>query len=298
MSASPSTRVAVAQMRSGSDVVDNRASISALIVQAAEAGAQLVSLPEYATYLGPSSRLGEVAESVENGPTTDLVRHLATRLKISVIVGSLVELSADGIYNTSVFIDNDGNVAGKYRKVHLFTSTLPTAAASESDGITPGSELTVVDWHGWRVGLSICFDLRFPELYRELSSLHADVLSIPAAFTTVTGRDHWEVLLRARAIENQAYVIAPAQIGKFDGGESFGRSAIVDPWGTVSAVVGDTDGTGIATAELTHERVAQVRTQLPALANRRFGRSALGSAPLSTARIAAVREKVNPCVVC
>ncbi|MDV6286474.1 carbon-nitrogen hydrolase family protein [Rhodococcus jostii] len=271
---SSSTRVAVAQMRSGTDVAANRASIVALTEQAAAAGAQLVAFPEYATYLGPDTAFADVAESIESGPTVTALRDLARQHNISILLGSMVESGADGaLHNTSVFVDARGEVAAAYRKVHLFTSTIAGASGSESDRITPGTQLTVVRWSDWNLGLSICFDVRFPELYRELAAMKADVLTIPAAFTTVTGKDHWDVLLRARAIENQAYVIAPAQIGKFDGGESFGRSCVIDPWGTVLAVVGDGDGEGIAVADIKRARLQQVRTDLPALANRRFARA-------------------------
>jgi predicted amidohydrolase len=291
MSGSIATRVAVAQMRSGTDVTTNLAVIADLTGQAATAGADLVAFPEYATYLGPDSRFAEVAESAHDGRIISHIRELAVQYDISILLGSMVESVSDALHNTSVFVDASGQLAGVYRKVHLFTSTLENAVGSESDRITPGSELTLVKWRDWNFGLSICFDVRFPELYRELAGLNADVLTIPAAFTSVTGRDHWNVLLRARAIENQAYVIAPAQIGKFDGGESFGRSCIIDPWGTIIAVVGDGDETGIAIAELKHSRVEQVRKQLPALANRRFGRASL---PTSTETDQT--ERINPCV--
>lgn len=274
----PSTCVAVGQLRTGTDVAANRAGIVVLVEQAAAGGAQLIALPEYATYLGPDTAFRSVAESVTDGPTVSLLGDLARKHGLSILLGSMVESGTDGeLYNTSVLIDARGEVAGTYRKIHLFTSTIPGASGSESDRITAGAEPTVVPWRGWNLGLSICFDVRFPELYRELAARQADVLTIPAAFTAFTGKDHWDVLLRARAIENQAYVIAPAQVGKFAGGESFGRSCIIDPWGTVLATVGDSDGTGIAFAQLNHERLEQVRTELPALANRRFGR-----APVST----------------
>jgi predicted amidohydrolase len=273
---SASTRVAVAQLRSGTDVAANRQSITELIEQAAASGAHLVAFPEYATYRGDNAAFADVAESVETGPTVSALRALARRHGIGILLGSLVEAGADGaVHNTSVFVNANGEVAGTYRKIHLFISDLPEARGSESSYITPGNQLTVVGWDGWNVGLSICFDIRFPELYRELAAIGTDVISIPAAFTAFTGKDHWDVLLRARAIENQAYVIAPAQAGKYEGGESFGRSSIIDPWGTVLAVVGDGDGTGIAIADLKRDRLRQVRADLPALANRRFGRAAV-----------------------
>ena len=164
-----------------------------------------------------------------------------------------------------------------YRKIHLFTSTIPGAEGSESKWITSGEQEVVSSWRQWQVGLSVCFDVRFPELYRELCARGAEILSIPAAFVSFTGPDHWEVLLRARAIENQAYVLAPAQIGPYDGGSTYGRSCIIDPWGTVLAVVGDEDGTGIAVADLKRSRLDSVRTKLPVLASRRFARSSIAS---------------------
>lgn len=269
-----STCVAVGQLRSGTDVTANRASIVALVERAAAGGAQLIAFPEYATYLGPDTAFRSVAEPVPDGPTVSVLGDLARKHGLSILLGSMVEAGADGqLYNTSVLIDASGEVAGTYRKIHLFTSTIPGASGSESDRITAGTDPTVVNWRGWNLGLSICFDVRFPELYRELTAMQADVLTIPAAFTAFTGKDHWDVLLRARAIENQAYVIAPAQVGTFEGGESFGRSCIIDPWGTVLATVGDGDGIGIAFAYLNRQRLEQVRTVLPALANRRFGRT-------------------------
>ncbi len=273
---SASTRVAVAQLRSGTDVAANLQSIIELTEEAATAGAQLVAFPEYATYLGDNAAFADVAEPLETGPTVSALRALARQHAISILLGSLVEAGEDGaVHNTSVFINADGQVAGTYRKIHLFTSNLPEARGSESSYITPGNQLTVVGWDGWNVGLSICFDLRFPELYRELAAMGADVITIPSAFTAFTGKDHWDVLLRARAIENQAYVLAPAHVGKYEGGESFGRSSIIDPWGTVLAVVGDGDGTGIAIADLKPDRLRQVRADLPALINRRFPRAAV-----------------------
>jgi len=158
----------------------------------------------------------------------------------------------------------------------------PRRSGTESKWITPGDQEVVTYWRSWQLGLSVCFDVRFPELYRELCARGAEVLTIPAAFVSFTGPDHWEVLLRARAIENQAYVLAPAQIGPYDGGSTYGRSCIIDPWGTMLAVVGDEDGTGIAVAELKHSRLDGVRTHLPVLASRRFARSSISQEPAAT----------------
>lgn len=273
------SRIAVGQMRSGTDVIANRASMIDLVQRASSAGADLLALPEYATYLGSDTRYHEVGEPIPDGPTVTMLRQQAAAHGLAILLGSMVEKGSDGsLHNTSVFVDAGGEVISTYRKVHLFTSTLPGAAATEANHITAGTEVTTTSWRGWRVGLSICFDVRFPELYRELAAEGAEIITVPAAFVAVTGKDHWEVLLRARAIENQAFVVAPAQIGPYEGGgQCFGRSCIVDPWGTVLAVVGDGEGTGIAIAEIDYSRLLEVRTTLPALENRRFGRAALGS---------------------
>ncbi len=275
------SRIAVGQMRSGTDVIANRASILDLIQRAAAAGADLLALPEYATYLGSDTRYRDVGEAVPDGPTVSMLREEASAHGIAILLGSMVERGPDGsLHNTSVLVDAGGEVISTYRKVHLFTSTLPGAAATEANHITAGTEVTTTSWRGWSIGLTICFDVRFPELYRELAFEGAEIITVPAAFVAVTGKDHWETLLRARAIENQAFVVAPAQIGPYEGGgHCFGRSCIIDPWGTVLAVVGDGEGTGIAIAEIDYSRLLQVRTTLPALENRRFGRAALGSVP-------------------
>lgn len=264
-------RVAVAQMNSGSDKEANLAAMHRLIVEAADQAAHLVAFPEYSTFLGPDTQFAQVAESIP-GPSTRVIADAARKARISVLIGSLVERSSGGeLFNTSILIDADGEIRETYQKVHLFTATLADAPGSESSYITPGSDIRTVEWSGLTVGMSICFDLRFPELYRELAHLGSDIITVPAAFTKFTGKDHWEVLLRSRAIENQAFVIAPNQVGTFEGGESFGHSCIIDPWGTVLAVV--QEGTGIAVADLDLSRLSTVRHQLPALANRRFGRS-------------------------
>jgi predicted amidohydrolase len=268
-------RVAVAQINSGSDKEANLAVMQRMIVEAAGQGADLVAFPEYSTFLGPDTQFSQVAESIP-GASTGIISEAARREGISVLIGSLVERSSGGeLFNTSILIDADGEIRGTYQKVHLFTATLADAPGSESTYITPGSDIRTAEWNGLTLGMSICFDLRFPELYRELAHLGSDIITVPAAFTKFTGKDHWEVLLRSRAIENQAFVIAPNQVGTFEGGESFGHSCIIDPWGTVLAVVHE--GTGIAVADLDLSRVTTVRQQLPALANRRFGRSPIAA---------------------
>ncbi|WP_406349312.1 carbon-nitrogen hydrolase family protein [Streptomyces sp. NBC_00144] len=272
MSDDRTIRVAVGQLRTGEDVDANLAEIAALTQDAARAGAGLLAVPEYATYLGDNAKFESVAEPIATGTTVGAIRDMARSHEIAVHLGSTVEDGGDGnIYNTSLLIGADGEIVSSYRKMHLFTSNLDVAATSEADYITPGSEVVVAPWRGWNLGMSICFDVRFPEMYRDLVARGADVLMVPAAFVAYTGKDHWDVLLRARAIENQSYVIAPAHVGRFHGGESYGRSCIIDPWGTVLATVGDGAGSALAVADLRRERLEQVRRDLPALDQRRYG---------------------------
>jgi predicted amidohydrolase len=195
---------------------------------------------------------------------------VARRRDAWILVGSLAETSTDPLrpWNTSVLIAPDGSIAATYRKIHLFDVAVEDGPVDrESDRVGPGDRAVVAEVDGIRVGLSICYDLRFPELYRALALAGAEILTVPANFTERTGRDHWEVLLRARAIENGAYVLAPSQIGGPPGQSAFGRSMIVDPWGTVVAQAADQ--VGIVSAELDLARVRSIRRQIPALANRR-----------------------------
>ncbi len=206
------------------------------------------------------------------GPNTEPFADVARRHSAWILVGGMPEVSGDpgGPYNTSVLIAPDGTVAATYRKIHLFdVAVVDGPTETESACMTAGDRLVTADVDGAVLGLSICYDVRFPELYRALALAGAQILAVPAAFTERTGRDHWEVLLRARAIENAAYVIAPAQIGGLPGKLAFGRSMIVDPWGTVLAQA--PDAIGIIRADLDLDRVAALRRQIPVLANRRPG---------------------------
>ncbi len=188
-----------------------------------------------------------------------------------ILAGTLAESGPAGRpYNTSVLIDPSGTITATYRKIHLFDVELEDGPSDrESDRVTPGDRAVIGDVDGAKVGLTICYDLRFPELYRALAVAGAEILAVPANFLERTGRDHWDVLLRARAIENGAYVIAPAQIGNAGGVRSHGRSMIIDPWGTVMAQAADE--VAIIQAELDLDRVASIRRQIPVLANRRPG---------------------------
>ena len=261
--------VALVQLDAGPDPETNVRRAAELADRAATDGARLVALPEYLQFRGPDDGFRASARPVP-GPFTDPFADVARRHGTWVLVGSLAEASGDPDrpFNTSVLIRPDGEIAARYRKVHLFDVAVEAGPVdTESARVTPGDELVTAEVEGVRLGLSICYDLRFPELYRGLALAGAQVLTVPANFTERTGRDHWEVLLRARAIENAAYVLAPSQIGGPPGQPAYGRSMVIDPWGTVVAQA--PDRVAIVHAELDLDRVDAIRRQIPALANRR-----------------------------
>ena len=262
-------RVALVQLAAAQDVTANVDRAAALVRSAGESKPGLIALPEMFHYRGPLAGFRESAKQVP-GPLTDPFSDLARELNCWILLGSLAEHSTDPLrpFNTSVLLDPAGQVSAVYRKRHLFDVAIDDGPSDrESARITPGDKSVVAVLEGVaeetdvRLGLSICFDLRFPELYRELAAGGAVVLAVPANFTEATGRDHWEVLLRARAIENGAFVIAPAQCGIGAGVATHGRSMIVDPWGIVVAQA--PDGPGFVVADLDMERVVEVRRQLP-----------------------------------
>lgn len=268
-------RVAVCQTNPGEDVEKNLRAAEELLAEAAEAGADLAGLPELFTYMGPAARQAEVAEPVP-GPTSERLAETARRHRMWILGGSIYEREGDRVYNTSLLLDRTGEVVARYRKVHLFDVDLPgQPPIRESATFTPGEQVVTAELEGVRVGLSICYDVRFPELYRMLVAQGAEVLCVPAAFTEETGRDHWEVLVRARAIEDQCFVVAPAQWGPWgppqDNRRCHGDSLIVDPWGRVLARLGE--GVGVAWADLDLEELRRVRERLPALRHRRLAPS-------------------------
>ena len=261
--------VAVVQVDAGDDCAANVAAAVALADEAAAAGARLVALPEYLQFRGPDDGYRASARPIP-GPHTDPFAEVARRRAAWILVGSTAETSGDPArpYNTSTLIAPDGSIAAIYRKVHLFDVAVDSGPVDvESARVSAGDRLVTATVDGTVVGLSICYDLRFPELYRALALAGAEILTVPANFTERTGRDHWEVLLRARAIENGAWVLAPSQIGGPPGRPAYGRSMVIDPWGTVIAQA--PDRVGIVRAEIDTDRVAAVRRQIPALANRR-----------------------------
>lgn len=269
----PRLPAAVVQINSGTDKAANLESALRQIRAAARAGARLIALPEYWTYLGPEEGYAAAAEDIA-GPTVSQLVETVRELDIHLLAGTMLEaIPGDThFYNTSLLIDPTGNVIARYRKIHLFDIDVTGAvSALESASIAPGTEIVSAVVADHILGLSVCYDLRFPELYRALADRGAEMLAVPAAFTMFTGKDHWELLLRARAVENQSFVLAPGQFGKYPGGWSYGRSMIVDPWGTILAMV--PDGEGFAIADLNFERLAEIRRELPALANRRIGRT-------------------------
>ncbi len=262
-------RVAAVQMNSRDDKAANVETALGLIDRAAAAGARLVALPEVWTYLGPSEGNRDAAEPIP-GPTIERLAERARRHGIYLHAGSVYE-SRPGeplLRNTTVVLDPDGDIVARYSKIHMFDVTLDGVAAyRESETNAPGDEIVTLEVDGITVGLAICYDLRFPELFRILALRGAEVIILPAAFTLMTGKDHWEVLLRARAIENGVFMIAPAQVGQYPlGNWCYGRSMIVDPWGTTLAMAPDAET--FVTAELDRALLRRVRRQVPSLANR------------------------------
>lgn len=263
--------VAAIEMTSGADRVANLAQAAGLVRAAVDGGAGLVVLPEFFAALGTNDVLAAAAESPVDGPTVTWARQLASVTGIWLVAGSFVERAGSRRHNTSLLVDPAGNVTATYRKIHLFDSRVPGATFNESEVVSPGDDVVVADAGGVRVGWLTCYDLRFAEQARIAALRGADVLVVPAAFTAVTGPPHWEVLLRARAIENQVYVVAAAQAGSSgEGLDWHGHSMVVDPWGTVLAEASGSSGSGeVVGAEVDTAHLAQVRAQLPQVSDRR-----------------------------
>lgn len=270
-------------MTSTADVEDNLQTALSLTEQAIEDGASLVVLPECFAYLGPEEGKFAIAEalpsaatpsaaSFESGPILDRCRDLARSRNAELVLGGFYEKTPDPkrVRNACVHIDAEGNVHAVYRKIHLFDVDLADGTSlRESAGVEAGTEVVVTDTSFGKLGLTVCYDVRFPELYRALVDKGAIAVAVPAAFTLTTGKDHWHVLLRARAIETQCYVIAAAQFGKHFGTRvSYGHALICDPWGTVVAEC--SDGPGYAIASVDHAVIERIRAALPSLRHRRL----------------------------
>ena len=263
--------VAAAQMTSTADVGRNLATAEALIAAAAARGAALAALPENFAFLRSEGEPVPEPQALD-GPWVTRMAVAARTHRIAVLLGSIPErIEGDPrVHNTSILLGTDGEAIAIYRKIHLFDIDIPGLEhLKESRAVRPGETLVAADLPlggggSARLGLTICYDLRFPELYRALVKAGARILCVPSAFTERTGKDHWEVLLRARAIENLAYVLAPAQVGTHGKGRSsHGHAMVVDPWGAILAQVAD--GEGLAVAELDLDRQDRLRRELPAL---------------------------------
>ncbi|MFN8150546.1 MAG: carbon-nitrogen hydrolase family protein [Solirubrobacterales bacterium] len=264
-------RVAAAQLNSTADTGANLAAAERVVRAAAAEGAELVVLPEKWSLLGDADTLRELAEPLD-GPAISAARAWARELGIHLVAGSVAERVAghELLSNTSLLIDPEGQIAATYRKVHMFDVDVDGVSYRESDAEAPGEEVVTAPAGELELGLSVCYDLRFPELYRVMALRGATAVTVPAAFTAFTGRDHWEVLLRARAIENQLFVIAAGQFGEAPPHfSSWGHSMLVDPWGRILDQLPDGEGHAIADLDLTE--LESVRERIPSLANRRPG---------------------------
>jgi predicted amidohydrolase len=268
-------RAAVIQLNAGGRDVDGNVDLALRLVgEAADGGADLAVLPELFAYYGSQRRMRELAEPL-GGPITTQLAEVARARSMWLLGGSVCELAGGHVYNTSFLFDRSGEAVTSYRKIHRYDVDLPgQPPIRESALFAAGEELVTQQVDEFRLGLSICYDLRFPELYRGLMTSGANVLAVPSAFQQVTGEAHWEVLLRARAIEEQAYVLAAAQWGLWGpldaGHRTYGNAMIVDPWGRV-LVRAPADGDGVWFGELDTDVVRSVRATLPALAHRRLG---------------------------
>jgi deaminated glutathione amidase len=267
--------VAAIQMTSGHRVEENLEAAGKLLRAAKDAGAELACLPENFSFIGlkDADKLG-VAETDGSGPVQQFLSETARALGLWILGGTIVIKgdSARRVANTSLLFDAEGRRAARYDKIHLFDVTIPGRNEQylESTHVTPGRKVVLADTPVGKLGMSVCYDMRFPELYRELVARGAEWLAMPAAFTVPTGRAHWEPLLRARAIENLCYVVAPAQWGTHTSGrETYGDTLIVDYWGQVLSRL--PSGTGVISAQFDLAREAETRTRFPALENRRLG---------------------------
>jgi predicted amidohydrolase len=262
-------RVACVQMTSRADKAANLERAEHLVASAASGGADLVVLPEKWNAIGDAETLHAAAEPLDGGPSVEAMASWARTHGITLVGGSITERreGRQKLSNTCVVLDPDGGAVAVYRKIHLFDVDVGGHVYRESDAEEAGDEPVCAEAEGWKLGLSICYDLRFPELYRILAVEGAELLTVPSNFTLYTGKDHWHVLLRARAVEDQCYVAAAAQVGETRPGRpSYGRSLIVDPWGIVLAEA--PDETTVIAAEIDRTRLVEIRSRLPSLASR------------------------------
>ncbi|MEO5379126.1 MAG: carbon-nitrogen hydrolase family protein [Magnetococcus sp. DMHC-6] len=259
------------QLCSGPDVEKNLGNAARWMTLAVERGARLLVLPENFSFLGRhEAEKRQHREDPETGASVLFLREFAARHRVWIVGGSIPFYleGEDRIANGCLLVGEDGRIVARYDKIHLFDVRLGEGETfQESDFVRPGNQVVVADTPFGRLGLTICYDLRFPELYRQLSAQEATILTVVAAFIPSTGKDHWEVLLRARAVENFSYVLASGQWGRHPGGrQSYGRSLIVEPWGVVTACCADAEG--FALASLDPQRIHDCRSRIPALSHR------------------------------
>ncbi|GAQ83943.1 Carbon-nitrogen hydrolase [Klebsormidium nitens] len=269
------SKVAVAQMRSTGDIEANFETVASLVKDAASASCSMLFLPESFSFIGTRGSEGIAIADQLDGPLMGRYRQLARDHSIWLSLGGFQETSTEPnrLHNTHVIVNDSGDIAAVYRKIHLFDVDVPNGPKLlESASTAPGSELVVTDSPAGRLGVTTCYDLRFPQMYQQLRFRHgAEILLVPSAFTKTTGEAHWEVLLRARAIECQCYVIAAAQAGRHnEKRESFGDALIIDPWGRIVARLEDPLAVGIATAEIDLAALQSVRTSMPVAQHRRY----------------------------
>jgi len=261
-------KIAVIQMNSTNNKGKNIVKAKEFIDEASNKGAKLIALPEMFNFLGPNKEKLSQSETIP-GPTIKCMMNKAIEHKIYILCGSILEKSKDcrKAFNTSVFLNPQGAIIAKYRKIHLFDIKIKGESFyRESATMNSGTKVVTISTDFAKLGFSICYDLRFPELYRKLTIQGAQIIFIPAAFTLQTGKDHWEVLIRARAIENQVYIIAPAQTGSHPPGEKcYGKSMIVDPWGIVIAKASDKEMIIYSEIDLLYQN--KVRKEIPSLSH-------------------------------
>jgi predicted amidohydrolase len=262
-------RVAVVQMNSAEDKAQNLSTAERLLHTAADRNAELAVLPELFTYLGRRRGHREAAEPIP-GPTSELLARIARQRHMRIVGGSFLEsvTGQERYFNTCLALEADGSIVARYRKLHLFDVDVEGNRYRESDTMAPGDEVVLTKLGDVPVGLTICYDLRFPELYRRLGAGGARIITAPSAFTFETGKDHWDLLVRTRALENQVFVLAAAQFGPHPPGLAcYGNAMIVDPWGRVLARA--PEGEGVVVADIDFEQQDQIRKSLPALSHRR-----------------------------
>ncbi|MBF0342586.1 MAG: carbon-nitrogen hydrolase family protein [Magnetococcales bacterium] len=264
---------AVIQMNSGLDLANNLSMAERLMEAAVGRGAQLLVLPENFSFFGGSEEEKRAArEDPVHGPSLTFLKAFAARHRVWISGGSVpvADPGSSKAFNVCFLVDETGAVRARYDKIHMFDVDVGDGTRyRESDHVRPGKRPVVVDSPFGRIGLTVCYDLRFPELFRALSAQNAEIFTLPAAFTVVTGRDHWETLLKARSIENFSYMLAAGQWGQHAGGrQTYGRSMIVEPWGTVVAQCAD--GVGYVLAPLERERIIRSRQRIPCLSHRKL----------------------------